>query len=93
MLPCGLCGDPYGFHPDIGDVSQISHQCLGTPGDLGCFLRMLSHYGPGTDGKNSVGALVDGDGIGDAVDQRPGFFYGAADIMDYLVHGSFSPSL
>jgi hypothetical protein len=31
---------------------------------------MLRHHGTATHSQNGIGALVDGDGIGNAVDQR-----------------------
>ena len=48
----------------------VQHYGTGQHGDVGHLLGSLSHDGAGTDGQGQVGAIVGGDQVGDAVQQR-----------------------
>lgn len=91
----GLCGfgrNQNRFHAGIGDIPEVQHQRLCALGDLRNLSGMLRHNRPGTDGQEAIGALVDGDGVGDAVDQGLIQSYGFANLSNCLQHGAFSPS-
>ena len=69
QLPGRPGGTPHGLHPHVGEVAQIEQQGRRRGGDLLHLPGMLRHNGAGAQGQHGVGALVDGDGIGDGMDQ------------------------
>ena len=53
-----------------GGLPNVEHECLRVCGHLGGLLRRFGHDGRCADGKRGVGAVVDGNAICDAVNDR-----------------------
>ena len=60
----------HGFHPHIRNIPQIQHQRPGRSRDLLHLQRMLRHNGPCPRRQDNIGAVMNGDGVGNAVNQR-----------------------
>ena len=63
-------GDFHGFQPFLIDVPQIHHQGICRLHNLFHLLRVGGHGGTSPHSQDGVGAVIHGDGMGHAVDQR-----------------------
>ena len=66
-------GIQHGRDKQMVECADVDVQRIGSSGDFGCLLRVACHDGTCAAGKQEIRAVVDGDKIGDAVNQR-GFF-------------------
>ena len=67
---CFLHTDSHGFLSGVGDISYIQRQRPGSCRDLPDFSGVLCHNGAGACCQHHIGAVMNGNRIGNAVDQR-----------------------
>ena len=63
-------GIQHGRDKQMVECADVDVQRIGSSGDFGCLLRVACHDGTVPAGKQEIRAVIDGDKIGDAVNQR-----------------------
>ena len=66
------------------DLVLVPADSFGCPGYFRNLPGMFRHHGTTTHGQNGIGALIDGNGIGDAVNQRLLLPDGCPDFIQFI---------
>ena len=69
LFPRRPAGPFHGFHPLVRDVAQVDGQGIGPADGFHHLVRMGCHVGACPQGEDHIGAVIHGDGMGQAVDQ------------------------